>query len=498
MVIYNSKQIREWDQFTIENEPVSAQNLMVRAADLCVQFLQSSYKDNECFYLFCGSGNNGGDGFAIARMMYNKGLDVSVFYQKTLSGLSKEAEINLEKAQEISGISFFDYSEVFKFQFKPNSIFVDCLFGTGLNRKLENPFDEMILTLNKLPFPKIAVDIPSGLFADIISEKNNVIFQADHTLSFQTWKKSFLHPETGIFCGKVHILDIGLSKEYIKIEKSAEFVIDENLAKKIYQPRTAFSHKGTFGKTIIVAGSYGKMGAAVLATKAALRSGSGITFTLAPKCGYEILQSTCPEAMFLSGGTDFIENVDVEDNFVVGIGPGLGRSPKTETALLNFLKNYQKPLIIDADALNILAKNVENLKLIPKNSIITPHPKEFERLFGTTGNSFERLELARKKAVELDIFIILKDHHTQICTPDNEIFYNVTGNSGMAKGGSGDVLLGIITALVAQNYTVKNAAVFGVWLHGKAGDLAAEKLSKEAMLPGDLINELGNVFKYLK
>lgn len=495
MLIYTAEQIRQWDEFTIENEPISSQNLMERAAKCCVEFLQSIFKNNESFYLFCGFGNNGGDGFAIARILYLKGFDVTIFHQAEYSELSKEAEINLKKAKEISGISIYDFNKVDGFQFKPNSVIVDCLFGTGLNRKLDGKFEELILKLNELPFPRIAIDIPSGLFADAISEENSIIFQADYTLSFQSWKKSFLHTETGKYCGKVHILNIGLSDEFFKIENSENFVIDENSIKHIYQPRKSFSHKGTFGKSLIVAGSYGKIGAVILATKAALRSGSGITFTLAPKCGYEILQSTCPEAMFIPGGKDFIENINVEENLAVGIGPGLGKEIATEMAFLKFLENYNKPLVIDADALNILSKNKKNLKLIPKNSIITPHPKEFERLFGLTKNSFERLKLARKKAVELEIIIVLKDHHTQICTPQNEVFYNTTGNSGMAKGGSGDALLGIITSLLAQNYTSENAAILGVWLHGKAGDLAAEKFSEEAMLPSDLIKELGNTFK---
>ncbi|HOB25066.1 MAG TPA: NAD(P)H-hydrate dehydratase, partial [Kaistella sp.] len=344
----------------------------------------------------------------------------------------------------------------------------------------------------------ISIDIPSGLFADKMMKEETVVFKADETLSFQFWKKSFLHPETGVFCGNINILDIGLGKEFIQKEPSENFVIDETLIRNIYKPHNEFSNKGTYGKTTVVAGSFGKMGAAVLATKAALKSGSGLTFTLAPKCGYEILQTTCPEAMYLYGGEDFISHFDVEENSVVGIGPGLGTDPETENTFLEFLKNYSKPLVLDADALNIISKNTGNLRFIPKNSIITPHPKEFERLFGKTENSFDRLELSKKKSEELEIFIVLKDHHTQIITPENKVYYNITGNSGMAKGGSGDVLLGLITSLLAQNYSPKNASIFGVWLHGKAGDFAAEKHSKEAMLPSDLIDELGNAFKTLK
>ena len=411
--------------------------------------------------------------------------------------LSPDAEINFKRTKDISGIEFLDFREVKKFQFEKESVIIDALFGTGLNKAIEGKSAELIKELNELKFPKISIDIPSGLFADEVSDKNSVVFKADETLSFQFWKKAFLHAETGQFCGKINILDIGLSSEFIENEISDSFVIDEGLVRGIYRPRQEFSHKGNFGKTVIAAGSSGKMGAAVLATQAALKSGSGLTFTLAPQCGYEILQTACPEAMFLEGGQDFISSFDVDEDHTIGIGPGLGTALETQNAFLTFLKTCTKPLVLDADAINILAKNPEKLKLIPKNSVITPHPKEFARLFGKTENSFERLKLAKEKATELEIYIILKDHHTQIITPEGNVFYNLTGNSGMAKGGSGDVLLGIVTSLLAQNYSVQDAALFGVWLHGKAGDFAAEKHSKEAMLASDLIREIGNVFKCL-
>lgn len=498
MKIFSTNQIRKADEFTIQNEPITSGNLMERAAQTCTNWIISHFEKKETVHLFCGNGNNGGDGFAIARLLYQKGLDVNIFHDQENMHLSADAQINLTKANDISGIDFFDFNEVEHFQFKENSVMIDALFGTGLSRSLKGKNADLIQKLNDLNCAKIAIDIPSGLFADTISSDSTIIFKADHTLSFQFWKKSFLHPETGKYCGKIHILNIGLSSDFIVKEYSENFVIDDSLIKEIYQPRNDFSHKGNFGKTVIVAGSFGKIGAAVLATKAALKSGSGITMTLAPKCGYEILQTTCPEAMFLSDGDDFLLEFPIEEEEVVGIGPGLGTNENTEKALLQFLENYKKSLVLDADALNILAKNPKNLEWLPKNSVITPHPKEFERLFGETKNSFERLELALKKAEELEIIIVLKDHHTQIITPQNEVFYNITGNSGMAKGGSGDALLGIISSLLAQNYSPKKAAIFGVWMHGKAGDFAAEKFSKEAMLPTDLIDELRNVFKYLK
>lgn len=493
MKILTTENIRLADEFTIKNEPVSSILLMEGASSACVSWIVENCKKHTKFAIFCGNGNNGGDGFAIARLLYLKGFDVDVFIDSSNKKFSNDAQINYNRLKEFSGISIDDFKEINTIQFN-HTVIIDALFGTGLSRKLDGIYEDLIEKLNDSKQIKISIDVPSGLFSDKILEENQTFFKADYTLSFQFWKRSFLHPETGKFAGKVVILDIDLSEEFIEKTATDYFVIDETTIHEIFQPRNDFAHKGTYGKSIIVAGSYGKIGAAVLATKSALKSGSGLTFVLAPNCGYEILQTTCPEAMFISGGGKLIEEIEIQEDVVYGIGPGLGTDSLTEKALLKFLEQSSKPLLLDADALNSIAKNKDSINLIPKNSIITPHPKEFERLFGSTENSFERLEIGRTKAKELQIFIVLKDHHTQVITPEGNVFYNITGNSGLAKGGSGDVLTGIITSLLAQNYSPKNACILGVWLHGKAADFAAHKFSKEAMLPTDVIDELGNVF----
>ena len=495
MKIFTASQIRACDDFTIRNEPVSSLLLMERAAQKCTDYLFKYLDIKQKIYIFCGNGNNGGDGFAIARMLYYLNFDVEIYINKSLQSFSKDATINFNFLKELSGIEIKDFSEFDSSEIDENEVIIDAVFGSGLNRKLEGELAETIEKMNSAKGTKISIDIPSGLFCDEIIETDAVVFKADYTVGFQFYKKAFLHPETGKYCGKIEILDIGLHQKYISETETCNFTIDDDLIKEIYLPRNEFSHKGNFGKTCIIAGSFGKIGAAVLATKSALKTGSGLTYILAPKCCYEILQTSCPEAMFLYGGNDFIQNFEVENDFTCGIGAGLGTDPETEDKFLEFLNNYAQPLVLDADALNILAKNPENLNLIPRNSIITPHPKEFARLFGETKNSFERLNLVKIKAKELQIFIVLKDHHTQVVTPEGEVFYNITGNSGLAKGGSGDVLLGMITSLLAQNYSSKNAAIFGVWLHGKAADLAAEKFSKQAMQPSDVIDNLGEVFK---
>lgn len=497
MKIFTVENIRLADLYTIQNEPVSSVQLMERASLLCAEWIFSNCKHHTKFAIFCGNGNNGGDGFAIGRMLYLKGFDIEIFINKEQLKFSDEALINYKRLKDISGISLRDFNETLRYNFDEKTVFIDALFGTGLSRKPEGILKKVIDVLNSKNNPKISIDIPSGLFADQINDENSTIFKADYTLTFQFWKKTFLHPETGSFAGKVIVLDINLAQEFIENTPTDNFVIDDEVIRNIFKVRQDFAHKGTYGKSIIVGGSYGKIGAVVLATKSALKTGSGLTFVLAPNCGYEILQTSVPEAMFIDGGEKNIRQIKDQENTVFGIGPGLGTEKESEKALLEFLENHQSPLILDADALNIISKDKSYLKLIPKKSIITPHPKEFERLFGTTENSFERLDLAKTKAKELNIYIVLKDHHTQVVTPEGTVFYNITGNSGLAKGGSGDILTGIITSLLAQKYTEEETTILGVWLHGKAADFASEKYSKEAMQPTDVIDEIGNVFLYL-
>lgn len=494
MKIFTTEQIRSWDQFTISHESIASIQLMERASGTIAKWIGEHCKNHRKIVLFCGNGNNDGDGFAVARMLYHKGFDVDVFVNDPKGKFSQDAHVNFKRLADISGVSVRNFNQVEQYSFDDKTIIIDALFGTGLSRPLNGEYKELLEYLNTKKNIKISIDVPSGLFIDQILDENSVIVKADYTLSFQCWKRSFLHPESGIYTGKVIILDINLSKKYQDSTETKYFVIDDDLIESLFKPRNEFSHKGTYGKATVIGGSYGKIGAVVLATKSALKTGAGLTFTIAPECGYEILQTTCPEAMFIEDGERFVQNFNAEKGMTVGIGPGLGTHENTAEGLLSFLKNHSEPLVLDADALNIISNDEKNLKLIPEKSIITPHPKEFERLFGKTEDSFKRLELAREKAKELKIYIVLKDHHTQIITPEGEVFYNITGNSGLAKGGSGDILTGILTSLLAQGYSEKDTSILGVWLHGKAADLAAEKYSKESMLPTQVIDELGNVF----
>jgi NAD(P)H-hydrate epimerase len=341
----------------------------------------------------------------------------------------------------------------------------------------------------------ISIDVPSGLPVDQSAQGS--VVKATHTLSFQTYKLAFLMQENAPFIGEVHLLDIGLTPEFYHTVETNHELVDKEMISSIYNPRKRFAHKGNYGHALIVAGSYGKMGAAVICSAACVRSGAGLTTSHIPTCGYEIMQAAVPEVMVM---TDFNSSIvtkideDISGFTCIGVGPGLGTASETNKVLHDIFDWYKKPVVLDADALNIVSTDKSLLKKIPGNSILTPHPKEFERLFGKTENDFVRMQLSQQKAKELGLVIVLKGHHTSIATPAGRVYFNSSGNAGMAKGGSGDVLTGIITALVCQQYDVVQAAILGVYLHGLAGDIAAEKYSHEAMVATDILENIGQAF----
>jgi hydroxyethylthiazole kinase-like uncharacterized protein yjeF len=492
--IFSAEQIKNRDSFTIENEPVASIDLMERAAKACTNWIIGKFRNTTSFKIFCGKGNNGGDGLAIARLLIENNFPVSVYIVESNSSGSGDFNINLQRLKEMSpAIYFFESPEHFP-EIKKDEIIIDALFDTGLNKKPSGIFKKLILHLNNSGAQIISTDIPSGLYTDINSN-GNAIIHARYTLSFQQQKLAFLPAENESFFGEVVILDIGLSQEYYNNEKSIFELIDRNTIEKIYVPRKPFANKGDYGYACLVAGSYGMMGAAVLSAKACLRSGAGKLTCYICKEGYVIMQTAIPEAMCKMFGNTFIKDIENLKNFdAVGIGPGIGRHLSHKQLLQKVFKNSKNPIVIDADALNVLSSYPALYKSIPPGSIITPHPKEFERLFGKLGNDFERINMALQKARELSIYIVLKGHRTLIATPDGKGYFNSTGNAGMATAGAGDVLTGILTGLLAQKYNSLDTCILGVYLHGLAGDLAASKLSKEAMIASDIIDNLGDAF----
>lgn len=497
MKIFSAPQIRNWDAYTIAHEPVASIDLMERAAATCCKWLLGKNFGHHHFRIFCGKGNNGGDGLAIARMLIEHQCTATVYILEFGNIGTPDFQTNLERLHQCTTDIHFIQSPEFFPALNENDMVIDALFGTGLNKPLEGISRQLVEHTNRSNAFIISIDMPSGLFADKSSKGNSVV-NANITLSFQHHKLAFLLPENETCCGEVHLLHIGLSNKFEQEEAALFEFVDNDFVKAFYRPRSIFSHKGTYGHALLVTGSFGMMGASLLSARACLRSGVGKLTCCIPACGYTILQTGAPEAMCSVSGDHFITATGNTDKYqAVGIGPGMGLYASHAEILKTLFRERKGPLVIDADALTILAQNNELLSAIPPGSILTPHIGEFERLFGNSANDFERLELAMKKSKQYQVHIILKGHYSFISTPSGTCYFNSTGNAGMATGGSGDVLTGILTGLRSQGYTSQDCCLLGTYLHGLAGDIAAEKYSPEAMTAGDIINCLADAFRHL-
>lgn len=494
MKVLNAQQLKEADAYTITQEPVAAIDLMERAAQQCVNWLEKRPLVRP-ISIFCGKGGNGGDGLAIARLLAGSGIEAVVYILEFGRLGTPEFQTNLARLHQLPVSLHYIQSEAQFPKLPADGLIIDALYGFGLNKPLNGLNASLVQHLNRSGSEIVSIDLPSGLFADASSMGNTVVCAA-HTLTFECYKLALLVAENAPFIGEVHVLHIHLHPQFMQGVQTDFSLVDEAQIRKVFKPRNRFSHKGTFGHALLVGGSYGKMGAVVLATSACLHSGAGLVTTYIPKCAYTILQTTAPEAMAITDASEtFLTTAPEPERFdALGIGPGMGTEAATGQMLNGLLKKLAKPAVLDADALNLLAQQPSLLTQLFQNTILTPHPKEFERLFGPCANDFERLSSARRKATELQLIIVLKGHHTLIALPDGNAFFNTTGNAGMAKGGSGDVLTGIITALLAQGYTPADAALLGVYLHGIAGDVAAQALSHEAMKASDLITFLTQAF----
>jgi hydroxyethylthiazole kinase-like uncharacterized protein yjeF len=500
MEILSAEQIRAWDEYTMQHEPIASIDLMERAAASCHLWLEKNGYMGRTFAIYCGKGNNGGDGLALARMLSDAECPVTVHILEFGFKGTDDFQINLARLHQtpvevrfIQGVDNFH-------PVNAGDILVDALLGSGLNRKLEGVAAALVDHLNASGNEIVAIDIPSGLFVARSSVGNTVI-RAAHTLSFQCYKPAFLMPENAVAVGAVHILDIGLHPGYLQQVTGEAELLDPGIIRAIFRPRLPFAHKGNFGHALLVAGSYGKMGAAVLGARACLRSGVGLLSCHVPGCGYPILQTAVPEAMVVVDADDRIPTAfsgDPAAYSVVGVGPGIGMEGRTVEFLRDLLQRCSKPMVLDADALNILASSADLWELVPPYSILTPHPKEFERLFGPSSDDYSRVGLAREQARQRGCIIVLKGHYSFIAMPGGKGYFNSTGNPGMAKGGSGDVLTGILTGLLSQRYSPGEAALLGVYLHGMAGDLAALSWSEESMLASDLTDQLGRAFERIQ
>lgn len=498
MQIFDTAQIRAWDEYTIANEPISSIDLMERAAKACFEWLIDHNYKGRSFTIYCSKGNNGGDGLALARMLANTGHTVSVYILEFGYMGTGDFQANLARLHETqANISFISTEENIR-KIDEREVVIDAILGSGLNRALEGLTAKVVEHINRSGAEVIAIDIPTGLFADKTSQ-GNVIIRAAHTLTFQCYKLAYLVKENQPYTGDVHILDIGLHEHYLVTTTAAFTLVDDTLARELLRPRKKFTHKGSYGYGALVVGSKGMMGAAALCAKAFMRSGAGKLTCHVIDAGVNILQVAVPEAMCkVEKGEDYLKSVSgLEQYDVVGIGPGIGRHDSHAALLTNVLKSYRKPMVIDADALNVLSANGALLKQVPASSVITPHVREFERLFGADGSDFDKIHGALAKAKELNIIVVLKGPYTFVATPGGMGYFNNSGNPGMATAGTGDVLTGIIAGLLCQGYPSEQAAILGVYVHGVAGDLAAAKLSQQALIASDIIDHLGEAFKAL-
>ncbi len=503
MKLFTTKQIAEIDKYTIENEPVSDIDLMERAAMQITNWIVRRFSTEQKMVFFAGPGNNGGDALAIARQLADLDYTCEVFLPdmgKELKGSPKKNRERLEKQNRVK-LQKITTPEEFP-EPGETDVLIDGLFGSGLSRPLEKLPAKIVHRINQCKNQVIAIDIPSGLMGQDNSENiaKNII-RADFTLTFQFPKISFFFRENEQFTGKWKVLPIGLHPDGIEKVETNYFFIDKEMVKPLLPERSKFSHKGTFGHALLIAGSFGKMGAAVLAARACLHSGAGLITAHIPRQGYEIIQTAAPEVMTSVDQHDsiFTEFPDLSPFSAIGIGPGLDKKHNTCKAFSELLEKIKMPIVIDADGLNILSEHKDWLKKLPENSILTPHPGEFKRLVGETNNSYEQIQKQLNLAKEYKIIVVLKGAFTSVATPDGKLFFNSTGNPGMASGGTGDVLTGFLLGLLAQGFSAENAAVAGVYLHGLAGDLAVKNKSEFSLVAGDLIESLGEAFlKVLK
>ncbi len=502
MKIFLSEAVREIDNYTIENEPISSINLMERAALSLKDWFVRHYRVNRRVVVLAGPGNNGGDAMALARLLAVRQYRVECFLVSSSGKLSPDGKENLKRLKDTGLVTIRNLSDV---QSLPalleGDVVIDGLFGSGLTRPVEGLYLDVIRHVNDSAAEVVAVDIPSGLFGEDNTENDvHSVIQADFTLTFQFPFLSFFFSENEMFTGEWIVMDIGLHPDIIgKIETRYSMLTRGRIA-GLLPERSRFAHKGVFGHALAVAGSSGMMGAALLTGKAALRSGAGLVTLHVPASGFRVVQTAFPEAIVSIDSDEHVFSVlnDLEKYTAVAVGPGLGNHDRSRLGLQKLLKNVNVPLVIDADALNMIAANRELLSYLPEGSILTPHPLEFDRLAGGSPDGWSRHLEQIAFSLKYRVTVVLKGANTSISFPDGSCVFNTTGNPGMATGGSGDVLTGIVLSLLAQRLSPENAAMAGVYLHGMAGDKAAEKYGEESMIAGDIIRCLGDAFRLVK
>jgi len=491
MYILSPKQLMLADKATIEIDEISAIDLMEHAANLCFEWLHTRLQTEQIkIHVFCGIGNNGGDGLVIARKLFEKGYNVNCYIVNFSTKRTEQFLDNYTRLKDLGVWPITINSEKEFPEVAFEDIVIDAIFGIGLTRKPTGFTKKLIKYINSTKVFVLAIDFPSGLFGNIAVEDPESVLKAGHVLSFQTPKLAILLPENKDYLNTWEVLNIGLNEDFIESLKPKIQFITKFEIRPMYKPRSKWSHKGNFGHALIIGGSYGKIGAITLATKAALTIGSGLVTSYIPKCGYSILQISVPEAMVEVDNENTLTHFNYKTKAtVIGIGPGMGTHEKTAKGFEKFLKENQLPLVIDADGINLLAKDNSLLAYLPKKTVITPHPKELMRLIGTWKNDYDKLEKTVAFSEKHELIVVLKGTYTTVIDGDTN-YFNSTGNPALASGGSGDVLTGIITGLIAQGYTPKEAAIFGVFLHGRTADIAVQETGHETFIASSILDYL--------
>lgn len=500
MKIFTSSQLHELDKYTIEQDQIQSLDLMERSAKVLTMAITETWTDRTPVVVFAGPGNNGGDALAVARLLLERGYHVKTYLFNPSKRLSPDCAANLERLRDdihpktlVEVTTQLDPPELPK-----GTLVVDGLFGSGLNKPLAGGFASLVKYINQSPATVVSIDLPSGLMAEdnTLNVRANII-HADLTLTLHQRKLSFFLPDCQAFLGHVRVLDIRLSQEFAARTDARYSLAEELDIRARMRQRSDFANKGTMGHALLVGGSYGMAGAAILASRACMRSGVGKLSVATPQRNYAIMQNALPEAILRIDADEevFSESIPTADYDAMAIGPGLGQQETTAIAMITQVRRTQCPIVADADALNILAGHRTWMQQLPKDMILTPHPREFDRLLGSTPSSdYDRLERCVGMAKSLHAYIILKGHYSALCMPDGHVVFNPTGNSGMATAGSGDVLTGVILGLLARGYQPGDAAMVAMYLHGLAGDLAAQALGKESLIASDIIQYLPQAF----
>ena len=491
MYILSPKQIAAADKATILNNEITSIDLMEFAATQCFYWLHNRLQgENIKIHVFCGIGNNGGDGLVIARHLHQHGYNVDCYIVNFSDKRTPEFLKNYSRLKELGKWPTIINSEDEFPKISFEEIVIDAIFGIGLSRKPTGFTKKLIQYINSTKVFTLSIDFPSGLFGDkSVTDKKSVL-KAGHVLTFQTPKMAFLLPENKEYLNTWEFIDIGLDTVFIESLKPTVSYITKEEILNLYKPRNKWAHKGDFGHSLLIGGSFGKIGAVTLASKAALKIGSGLITAYVPKCGYTILQISIPEIMVEVDCDDVLNYFNIKTKATaIGIGPGMGTHEKTAFGFEKFLKENNVPLIIDADGINLLSLNKNLLKHLPKNSILTPHPKELERLIGSWENDYDKLNKTVQFSKLYAVIVIIKGAHTVIVDGDN-LTFNSTGNPALATAGSGDVLTGLITGLIAQGYEPKNASIFGVYIHGKTADIGIQEIGYESFTASSILEYL--------